>query len=56
MKKIHLHGPTARNDLAFVDAGITIDVGNGKTQISEDRAKDLVDRGVAVAEPTAPSK
>lgn len=55
MKKLHLHGPAARNDLTYLDAGSTIDIGNGKTQISEDRAKALVARGVAVAE-TAPAK
>jgi len=56
MKKIHLLGPTVRNNRRYVDAGAAIDVGDKPGEISAARAQKLVDRGIAVVEaPTKPA-
>lgn len=53
MKKITLNGPSHRNSGDFVDAGTTVEVGGGKTQIDADRAQALVDRGIAEVDNSA---
>lgn len=53
MKRIILTGPSVRNGGAYVDAGETVEVGGGKTQIADDRAKELLDRGGALTETAA---
>lgn len=50
MKRIHLHGPTIRNDRSWVDAGATLTVGDKPGEISADRAQALVDGGTAIEE------
>jgi hypothetical protein len=53
MKKITLHGPTVRNDGSYADAGVTLTIGDKPEEISSDRAKGLVDIGIAVSETAA---
>ena len=53
MQKIHLHSTSVRNDGSYVDAGETVGVGNGATQIAAERAKDLVDQRRAIVEAAA---
>lgn len=47
MKKITLYRASASNAGLFIDAGNTIEIGDGDDQISADRAKDLLDTGGA---------
>lgn len=53
MKKITLYGAATRNDGSYIDAGATLTIGDGADQIGTDRAKDLVDRSIAVSETAA---
>ncbi len=53
MKKITLHGPTVRNDQSYADAGTTLTIGDKPDEIAADRARELVDRGVALSETAA---
>ena len=53
MKKITLHGANVRNDGAYADAGTTLTIGDGATEITSARAKDAVDLGTAVSETAA---
>jgi hypothetical protein len=41
--KIHLTGPTVRNDGSYVDAGVDLDVGDEPNEISLARATQLLD-------------
>lgn len=47
MKKITLHGPTVRNDGSYADAGETLTIGAEPSEISSDRAAELVEGGIA---------
>lgn len=51
MKKITLHTATVDNGGTRLEAGASVGVGNGVTQIADDRAKQLVHRNMAKAEP-----
>lgn len=53
MKKITLHGPAARNDGSYADAGTTLTIGDKPEEIDGERAKALVDEGRAVSETAA---
>jgi hypothetical protein len=53
MKKITLYAANATNDLKFADAGTTLTIGDGATEISAARAKAAVDGGMAVSETAA---
>src|SRR5688572_20561075 len=51
MKKITLHTAAVDNGGTRREAGESVGVGNGETQISEERAKQLAHRSMAKAEP-----
>lgn len=55
MKTIRLNSAACDNAGRYVEAGTEIGVGNGKTQIAEDRARDIVTRKMADSVP-APRK
>lgn len=50
MEKITLHSPAHRNNGEYVDAGETLTIGTEDDEISEERAKGLVDQHRAVAD------
>ena len=54
MKNIQLYTAALDNGGARRDAGVMLSVGNGKTQIDADRAKELTDNGGAVEQKDAP--
>lgn len=55
MKRILLLGPAFRNNGDFVDAGVTVDVGDASDAIAATRAKELVDgTGAQVASDEQP--
>lgn len=47
MKRILLLGPACRNNGDFVDAGVTVDVGDAGVAITPTRAQELVDGAAA---------
>lgn len=47
IKKITLYRASSDNAGLFIDAGNTLEIGDGNDQISADRAKDLLDTGGA---------
>jgi hypothetical protein len=53
MIKIHLTGPSVRNDGSYVDAGADIEVGEAADQIHPMRAAELVVQSRAI-DPDAP--
>jgi hypothetical protein len=54
MKSITLTGPSARNSQEYVDAGVTLDVGDKPQEIALDRADVLVATGRAEVNDTKP--
>jgi hypothetical protein len=54
MNKIHLTGPSVRNNGDYVDAGTDVDVGEAPDQIVADRAAELVLQARAT-DPDAPA-
>ena len=53
MKKITLYGPAVRNDGSYADSGITVSIGDKAEEIDAERAKSLVNGGIAVSETAA---
>jgi hypothetical protein len=49
MRKIVLYAAALLNGGNYIDAGATVEIGDGADQISADRAKELVDGGRAAS-------